>query len=320
MYLARLSFVNIFRESKIILEEPVMVVHYSRFAYCRSGQVLPVQVFPGRVSDEGVSPSVEKIEKWYSSSDEKGKKYALLPISEIIPCQRPAGSAADDRYRISDSVSVDGVNLRLCLSFVQPVRLIVFAFRNGRRGDGPADGGCRPFVDSAKCGVSTGTSVPVSDLIYQTLSKEDLLGVDPGKSGVMGNMRLHGGPFSVVRGTDENVKWHATDGTAFTCRVSRGAGGPCGTVFAKVDGGSNRKYGNVFRQTFHPAGGGGYRHVDVYVKLDECERYVQPSSSEPVGRRPLELFVGFDSPSGCIPLQGSPVGAIVAGSMEIRYG
>jgi hypothetical protein len=172
-------------------------------------------------------------------------------------------------------------------------------------------------MDGARLGVSEGTDGFLSEIVYQVMSKEELLGCN----GDSHNLGYYGGPFQVSRGLNDSVQWQSTDGSAFTCRMSQEQGGPCGRVFVSVDNGVNRKCGTVFKTTLNPwSPNGSYRHVDVYVKLGERERYVQPSTSETVGGRPLELFVGFDCPlSQDFPSDGELVAEIVAGELEVRY-
>jgi hypothetical protein len=282
-----------------------------------------VKLTPCEKNEKSKTSGRSRLERWTLSSGEYGRKYVLLPISEAIPAQRPASSEADDRYRTADRVCVRAVRLKIVLQHVQPVRLLLFAFRNDARGESAADVENRPYVDAAVVGDSSGAGRPMSELLYDVLTKEELLGKREGKEVGQRHMPLLSGPLRSTRVGDSGVDWDGTDGTAFTTWMNTSKGGLAGKVYVREGTGPNRRFPRFYRKTFNCGStsggvGGFYRHLDVFVGLNEQERYVSSSSSQVMSGRPLELFLGVDCPAD---LDGSSVssGCVASATMEIEY-
>ncbi|KAJ9490157.1 hypothetical protein VN97_g3112 [Penicillium thymicola] len=262
------------------------------------------------------------------------RKYALLPVTELIPSQRSPTALADDGQRGHDSVFIKGVCLRMSLCHAEGIRLMLFAFRNGNRRDCPPSTTSRPFVI-----MEDGKEVP-REVHYEVLTKEKLnFIVDP--SEVQNSVRhlgYHDGPFAVRHDLAGDPAWKSVDGTAFTSRVSKAEGKPIGNVQVRLDAGSatqcgavcNMNLGTSSMRTFKTPGSRGlgsdwvgmrYRQVEFYVTLNQNERF-PASGSRAVNERPLELFLGFDGPP---PFEihasdeDSACAAVTGMDMEVYY-
>lgn len=264
------------------------------------------------------------------------RKYALLPITELISSQRGPDAMPDDGQRPHDSVHIKGVCVRMSVCHAEGVRLLLFAFRNGeRRGNAPTTI-TRPFSI-----VEDGQEVP-RQVNYEVLTKEGLNG-DVDKSVRPNSVRHLGtydGPFRVCHDRHGQPVWKSTDETAFMSRLSKDDGKPVGSVEVRVDGGAVRRCGHVAKvqlpspnlmRTFKTPGHGGvgadrvgirYRQLEFYVALNQHERFRSPNGSWSGNERPLELFIGFDGPKPFqlnVPDEESVCATISAMDCEIYY-
>lgn len=280
---------------------------------------LYVRLKPAWFDRSESKPKVNVLEHW--GTFEEGalahRKYALLPITEVIPSQRPAAAEADDRYRFSDEVFIKGVSLRFMVRQVDNCRLLVFAFRNGsRRGMAPSPT-TRPYVVDTTVS-DTDVEGCASDILFDIMSKDQLMGKGSGSGYAASNLQMHNGPFEIFNGRNEQPEWKAVDGSAFTSRFSGGEGGPTGKIY-KSAGSVRTAQGAVFNEV---CGGTLTRQVELYVKVNRWEKFTEPTCSVPVNGRPLELFLGFDSLGSSIPNASGAscvVSAISHMDMEVEY-
>jgi hypothetical protein len=262
------------------------------------------------------------------------RKYALFPISELIPSQRSASSEADDGQRTFDKVLIKGVSVRMTLMHAEGCRLLLFAFRNGTRRELPIDTVTRPFEI-----LEDSNEVPCG-LNYEIMTKDELY-----YSGERGDVAVRHlgwdeGPFAVRLNAEREKVWKSTDETAFTSRLSKEEGKPVGDITVRVDEGKTKKCGSAVcnmnlttsgvMRTMGASGRDGvgaaftatrFRHLEFYIKLNKYERYTVPSGSRSVSERPLELFMAFDGPPPFeLNTQGSTVCAsITSMNVEVYY-
>lgn len=304
---------------------------------------LPVQLTAAQFDRTKSIPDVRALGQWtaYGQGPSSAEKYVIIPVSELLPPQRPSAADPDDRFRTYDSVYVKGVSLRMTINYAEGVRLMAFAFRNGRRRDTSVSTATRPFADAAStAAVPAKGQQPVSQLLLEVMSKEQLMGIPSGKEHVFRNMGVQDGPFKLSTGVDGILDWHSVDSTAFTSRLSSDQGGPIGKVFAKVDGEREKSCGRVFKALYQSGGimrttafdsktsnlqgfvSTRTRQVELFFALNKRIRFAQPGGSTPVDERPIELFVFFDAPG---PLQGAvegpdiPSGAIMGMNLDVYY-
>ncbi|KAJ5796165.1 uncharacterized protein N7518_004705 [Penicillium psychrosexuale] len=246
---------------------------------------VPLQLTPARFDRDYQIPQIEVLDRWttYIQGPQTADKYAVLPITEVIPTQRPPAGEPDDRFRSFDTVLVKGVSIRMTINHAESVRLMVHAFRNGMRA-GTSNSSQRPYADRHGISDPPVKGRPVSEIVFDVMSKEKLMGMPGcGKYGFR-NLGVHDRPFAVSPLVDGRLDWYGPDFTAFTSRFSTGDAQPVGKVYATINGG----------------------------KIS--------SGSSSVNERPLELFVGFDSPGFQPGLQASVAsGAIMAMDMKVYY-
>jgi hypothetical protein len=289
-------------------------------------------------------PSVVPVQQWTSfiAGPSSARKYAILPITELVPSQRPQSGEADDRFRSFDKVLVKGVSLRLTVNHAEGCRLLVFAFRNGVRREHAPSSSSRPHVDVAKVSEDISkdlpTGLPVSELYYDVMTKSQLMGIAQEAYGLR-HLGVHDGPFDVKKNVVGLFDWNSTDESAFTSRFNKDQGRPVGTIHAKLDSGVSKKHGKTYKAMFGTASlmrTFGYdgqnpnvagwistrtRQIDLFIKLNQKEKFTMSRDSMSVNERPLELFVGFDSPgalheSGKVDIAS---GAIKAMDIEVYY-
>lgn len=304
-----------------------------------------VQLKPARFDRSTEVPDVMEMKQWngYIQGPNSARKYAILPLSELVPPQRPATGEADDRFRSYDRVLIKGVCLRMRISHAEGCRLLVFAFRNGMRRDNPVSTMTRPHVDVAAVSAAPSKGSPPCELYYDVMTKEELMGI--GSEYAIRNLGVHDGPFAVKRCDDGNetprFDWKATDGTAFTARLNPVEGRPVGKITARIDGSVSKAHGKVFNAMFsspslmrtfgydgqNPNVSGWVssrsRQVELFIRLNEPERFAVPGGSSSVNECPLEVFVGFDCPGSLGAANGGKPdivsGAIIASDMEVYY-
>lgn len=291
--------------------------------------------------DRSVSPEfvVMNNNEWaaYLKGPLAERKYALFPVTELIPSQRGPTVLADDGQRRHDSVFIKGVSVRMTLCHAEGVRLMLFAFRNGNRRDCPPSTTTRPFVI-----MEDGKEVP-REVHYEVLTKEKLnFIVEPAEvENSVRHLGYHDGPFAVRRDSAGDPVWKSVDGTAFTSRLSKAEGKPIGTVEVRLDKqGTPRRCGAVcnmnlsstnLMRTFKTPGTTGigsdwvgmrHREIEFFITLNESERFQSASGSRAVNERPLELFLGFDGPP---PFEihasdeDSACAAVTGMDMEVYY-
>lgn len=304
---------------------------------------VPVNLIPALFDRDQQIPSIDIQDRWmsYFEGPSSARKYAILPISELIPTQRPAAGEADDRFRSLDVVHVKGVSIRMTINHAEGVRLLVFAFRNGMRRDIAPSSGTRPYVDRASISDPPVKGKPVAEVVYDIMSKEQLMGMNGSGQFAFRNLGVHDGPFDVTRQLNGNFEWKGTDLSAFTSRFSKHEGRPIGTVYAKLDGGASKKHGKTFKGMFGTSSlmrtnafdgmnpnvsgwiGSRTRQVELFIKLDRREKFTVSNGSLSVNERPVELFMGFDSPgsmhAGTSTRKNIASGAIMAMDMEVYY-
>lgn len=295
-----------------------------------------VQLIPAHFDRNHQVPKVQEQEQWtsYFEGPSSVRKYAILPISELIPTQRPVAGEADDRFRSLHTVFVKGVSLRMTVNHAEGVRLLVFAFRNGMRRDVTPSSGTRPFVDRATILDQPVKGRPVSEVVFDVMSKEQLMGMDGCGKHAFRNLGVHDGPFAVTRQLNGNFEWKGTDLSAFTSRFSKDEGRPVGTVYAKLDGGVSKAHGKTFKGMFGSSSHGqnpnvsGWigtrtRQIEFFIKLNHREKFAVSNGSLSVNERPLELFIGFDTPGSMHAASHTrkdvASGAIMAMDMEVYY-
>lgn len=308
----------------------------------RPPRSVPVRLLPASFDRSTSVPQIKQQDRWYAfiEGPHSANKYAILPISEIIPAQRPSEMNADDRFRSYDSVTVKGVSLRLTISHAESVRVMAFVFPNGMRRDMPADSGGRPFVDCASIGASKGAGGPVSELMYEVMSKEQLMGMEGSGKHAIQNLGVHSGPFAVKRFANELFDWKSTDGSAFMSRFAKDEGRPVGKIYASVNGSKEKMHGTTFKHLFNSSSlmrtigfdgqnehlqgwvGARTQQLELYIKLNRSEKFRMSNGSLSVNERPLELFLGFDAPGSLSSVTtGNDIksGAIMAADMEVYY-
>lgn len=269
----------------------------------------------------------------YMNGPESEFKYAMFPLSELIPCQRPVQSGPNDSQRQLDSVTIKSVCVRLAVAHSDQVRLQLFAFRNGNRRDLPVDRTCRPFEI-----VSDENAVPCR-LKYEVMDKYQLFGiVREDEQEATRHISWHDGPFA-TRLDGEDVGWKSYDGTSFTSRFSSQEAKPVGKITVSVDKGPKKSVGQTCKMNLSTGGlmrsigttndsgiGAGltalrYRELEFYIELNSRERFMEPSGSKSVNERPLELFLAFDGPRpfDVNKRESVPSGSITCMDMEVYY-
>ncbi|KAJ5157988.1 uncharacterized protein N7500_007639 [Penicillium coprophilum] len=304
---------------------------------------VPVQLTPAQFDRNHSIPQVKILDKWttYFLGPSSAFKYGILPITEVIPTQRPSVGEADDRFRSHNKVLVKGVFLRMVVNHTMGVRLLVFAFRNGMRRDISPSISTRPFVDGSTICDPPVKGRPPSEVVFDVMGKEQLMGMEgSGKHGFR-NLGVHDGPFAVTGQLNGRYDWKATDLTAFTSRFSKDEGRPVGTIHVKIDGGASKSHGQTYKALFGSGTlkrtnecdgadpsvtawmGTRTRHVELFIKLNKHEKVTVSNGSLSINERPLELFVGFDSPSSMHAATSSAKdvasGAIMSMDMEVYY-
>ena len=264
-------------------------------------------------------------------------KYALLPISELVPQQRPIGAVPDDWFRSDDVVVLKSVTLRMTLAHAEGLRLVCFAFRNPTRRGQESNSKTRPYVVQPVEGMNQ----PPSGVKYEVLSKEMLLG--RGKTGAGALPRQLGdydGPFAVTVGADGSLDWESTDGSAFEANFSSEEGRPVGKIEVSVDGGKARKCGrfcnlmmsssSLMRTTNFDNGistlgrgwtGFRFRRVKIYIELGKKLKFRKSTDSVLFNEEEYELFLGVDCPS-VADVSGVPDvvgGCVTASRMKVSY-
>ncbi|KAJ8174731.1 hypothetical protein LV161_008841 [Aspergillus fumigatus] len=298
-----------------------------------------VKLTPCRVNRAMNPPQFAQLQKqeWpaYLFGAKAERKYAILPISELIPRQRSGSGGPDDSLRSFDTVFIKGVSVRMTLVHAEGVRLMLFAFRNGNRRDLVPCTATRPFEV-----VEDGTEVP-RGVNYEVLTKEELYGSLV--EGELGSRHLgwHEGPFAVRCLGDGRLDWKSVDGTCFTSRLSKEEGRPVGQIQVRVDEGVNKACGRVCNMSFPTSGltrtldtrsSGGlgssytamrFRHLEFFITLKRREKFHSSGTSRSVSERPLELFIGFDGPK---PFEmhvnderKTVCGCVTAMDMEVYY-
>lgn len=295
-----------------------------------------VNLTPCRVNRRESPPvfSTMQSQEWpaYLNGSKSERKYALLPISELIPSQRPIMASPDDGQRRFDKVFIKGVSLRISLIHAEGVRLMLFAFRNGNRRGLPATTVTRPYQ------LVQDKSEVARSVKYEILTRQELYGeVLPGEQAAR-HIGYHEGPFAVLPGS-ENPRWKSTDGTSFTSRFSKAEGRPVGRIEVKLDENVKRKMGSVcnlnlltsslMRTVSGPVSNSlgttwtasRFREVEVYIDLQQEEKFATSSESVAVNERPLELFVGFDGPApfDMTTSKSTVCACITAMDMEVYY-
>jgi hypothetical protein len=267
----------------------------------------------------------------FSLGDQSAYKYALLPISEIIPRQRLKDCQPDDRQRSHDTVRIKGVSVRMTVCHSEGVRLMMFAFRNMMRRGTIPNTATRPFQI-----IEDESGVP-REVWYTALTKESLRGFED-HSKCVPHLGLHEGPFAVVNGPEGSSSWNTVDDTLFTSRLSKEVSKPVGRVQVQMDNGPSKKLkGRVVNLSLStglnrtmqiPSApfvssftGHRYREINVYIELDERERFTLPTGSHSANENPLEFFLGFDTPKPFTEEGGMDgcSGRITALSMEVYY-
>lgn len=271
----------------------------------------------------------------YLKGSQADRKYAILPVSELVPSQRGPRSHADDCQRPFDTVRIKGVSVRMTVTHAEGVRLMLFAFRNANRRElGPATV-TRPFEI-----VEDGSEVP-REVRYETMTKEMLHGdvLDTEHQSSVRHLGYYDGPFGVLRNKEGAPEWRSQDGTAFTSRLSKEEGRPFGEVFIRQDESKSKKCGRVcnlnlsssnlmrtFSTTANAIGqswtASRVRTFEFFIQLNQTERFQSASASRSATERPIELFVGFDGPEPfeihCSD-QESACGMITAMDMAVYY-
>lgn len=279
-------------------------------SYMGNMRTLNVRLKPAQVQRDENTTTVFEQQNWSSSADTAsgGRKYATIPITELIPPQRPCNCEADDSYRTFDKVLVKGVTLRFSVRSTQPSRLIVFAFRNEARGDTPCMTATRPFSIQTYDG-----SAVADQVLFHTMTKAELMGAEG--NGNSRNLELHNGPFATHQ-RQGSFCWKAPDQSAFTSRLNTGQCGPLGKITCTYNGSRSHARGARFLKTLEVA----FSQVEIHISLNENESFVQPNGSMSTTGRPLELFIGYDSVSfGAVAEAETAQGAISNMDMEVYY-
>lgn len=268
-----------------------------------------------RVKGEGMDVeqvSFERTGDWesYLGGARSRNNYALLPVTEGIPSQRPMSVDADDRFRPFDKVFVSGVRLRCTVTWAEAQRMRLFVFRNNARRDTPSDAFHRPFgfpsrVEEQSTGKVENRVGPDMEMLFEVMNKEELLGNR--------HVGLHDGPFQVEQIAEGVYDWEGAGGTGLESSFSQGEGRPVGKVKVKVDGGaekdlkarsfSKRFKSSTLMRTYSDPGVKPYvaSHVvelSIYINLGLLEDFVRPVDSMSVRSNPLEVMIGFDCLGG----------------------
>ncbi|KAJ5513450.1 hypothetical protein N7463_003002 [Penicillium fimorum] len=302
-------------------------------------QSVYVRLLPCSVDRTLATPEFKSLknDEWpaYLKGPLAERKYALLPITELIPSQRAPASIADDEQRPHDTVFIKGVSIRMTICHARSVRLMLFAFRNGNRQDVWPAPVTRPFQV-----VEDGSEV-ARQVSYELMTDRLLGVVDASeKQNSARHLEYHDGPFAVCRKSQGEPVWKSVDESASTSRLSKEEGRrPTGNVQFRLGQGITKQCGLVCNMnlssssmrtftTLSEAGvdssraGMRFRELEFFVTLNRRERFQAASGSRSVSERPLELFLGFDGakPSEIhITHASSRCGAITAMDMEVYY-
>lgn len=286
----------------------------------------------GGKAEASVLPNGEHPLKVFSEAGLK--KYVLLPVTQVIPSQRPAMEDPHDSFRGHDDVYLRAVSLRLTVSHSVSLRLKACIFRNwarfGHEGALSASGlHMQPFEI---CTQGPDYKSLPNSVSYEMLSKDAMLG---GKkiSGLPQQLSLSNGPFATRIGPDGQAEFDASDGTPFTCRSSSRDGAPIGSAKITIDGVAHRKKFKMpsvnlpITSNLHAQGVAGpqtsysrHRQIELFWTLNEKIHFRGSLQSSMYA--PIEMFLGLDVPQTGAEIHnmGEVVGGAILGSdLKVYY-
>jgi hypothetical protein len=240
--------------------------------------------------------SAVRLPFWPIQSKPASMKQFLLPLTSLVPGQRPSQSAPDQRFRQDERVWIDWVRIQMDIVHRSSVRGQLFVFPNAERRNASASQYPYAFVfPNSKVADSTVPTMP-TELNMYGISKSNLLGEgeEPRQIGITD------GPFSYTKDNFGNQVWKTSDGEAYNAVMSRSEGRAVGDITVRVDCGPQKKKGPVckfeFPVTSHQGQNLRYHHVDFFIKIGMWQKFKNPGNSLVEGEKPLEVFLFLDTP------------------------
>ena len=249
-----------------------------------------------KVSEEGkrMMSKSERYLFWPIQSMAGAMKQFLIPLTSLVPSQRPSQSAPDHRFRQDDRVWIDWLRIQMDVCHNTTLRGKVFAFPNAeRRNHATPDYPYMMVYPKVRDG--TVPTMPTELNLYG-LSKAKLIGQSNERRQI-GNTD---GPFAYVRNNSGNLCWKASDGEAYTAVMSRSEGQAVGDISLRIDSGPVKKKGTVLVYDLAVNGHQGdnqrYHHLDFFIRIGKWQKFKNPGNSLVEGENPLEIFFFLDAP------------------------
>lgn len=233
----------------------------------------------------------------YLASEQSTLKQIMVPLTALVPIQRPSTSGPDSRFRGEDKVWIDWVRVQVDLYHRSTVRGLVFAFPNAERRNASANAMPYHFVGPS-FKVNGGTVPNVStEIDCYPLSTSDMDGSTQSRRQVGAT----DGPFAYAKNNTGDFVWNSSDGSAWNAVMSRGCGRPVGEITSRFDSGSPTSRGSVCKFILPVVGEQGnnmrYRHLDFFLRIGRWQKFKNPGNSLIDSENPLELFIFLDTPS-----------------------
>lgn len=230
------------------------------------------------------------------TGEHSSMKHIIIPLSGLVPSQRPVASGPDSRFRDTDRVWFDWVRLQIDIFHWSTVRFLAFAFPNSERRNVSVNS--VPYRFAIPNSKTTGGSVAIvpTELYCYPLSTEDLIGTNEKKRQV----GVSDGPFAYTRNNLGDLVWNSSDGTAWNAVVSRSVGRPIGEISSRIDNGPQTPRGSMCKFMLPVRADQGtnkcYRHLDLFFRIGRWQKFKNPGNSLVEGENPLELLMFFDCP------------------------
>jgi len=254
---------------------------------------------PPTQQKDGTSVVGDTLSCWplFMGGESSALKQIIVPLSSLVPCQRPTTSGPDSRFRDNDKVWIDWVRVQIDIYHRSTVRGLVFAFPNSERRNASVN--ALPYcfvVPSSKVSGGTVANEPTQINCYP-LSTSDMDGSNSSRRQVGAS----DGPFAYTRNNYGDLVWNSSDGTAWNAVLSRGGGRPIGEIFSRLDSGSQTARGSACKFILPVVGEQGdnmrYRHLDFFLRIGRWQKFKNPGNSLIDSENPLELFIFLDTPS-----------------------
>ena len=253
---------------------------------------------PPQRQKDGKLESDGRLPFWplYLAGENSNLKHIMIPLTALVPTQRPITSGPDSRFRGEDKVWVDWVRIQFDLYHRSTVRGLIFAFPNAERRNASANAVPYHFVGPSP--KATGGTVPnvSTEIDCYPLSTSDMNGSVQSRR----QIGVTDGPFAYVKDNFGDFGWNSSDRTAWNAVISRGGGRPVGDITFRIDGGSQTTRGSVCKFILPVVGDQGnnmrYRHLDFFFRIGRWQKFKNPGNSLTDGENPLEFLVFLDSP------------------------